>query len=183
MAEGPRQIEGHSPGRSNELHRHPAECSGNELQQACEVRFQRRSGPGGQHRNKVETCVCLTHRATGVSAQAAERRQQAENLRVALERLRIQLALQVRCAWQAPSERWQRRCRGGQLQVSRAHDDYPALLAEAMDVLSGAGWRPAPAATQLGCTTSQLVRFLGREPSALVLVNRARAAAGLGTLK
>lgn len=53
----------------------------------CEVDFVRAGGPGGQHRNKRCTGVRLLHRPTGVTAQATERRSQARNLQVALERL------------------------------------------------------------------------------------------------
>ena len=33
---------------------HPAALPIHELRDVCELRFQRRSGPGGQHRNKVD---------------------------------------------------------------------------------------------------------------------------------
>lgn len=51
------------------------------------VEFVRASGPGGQHRNRRETGVRLTHRPTGIVVQATERRSQVDNRRVALERL------------------------------------------------------------------------------------------------
>ena len=54
--------------------------------------FVRASGPGGQHRNRRETGVRLTHRPTGIVVLATERRSQAENRRVALERLELLLA-------------------------------------------------------------------------------------------
>jgi hypothetical protein len=163
--------------------RHPAELDGERLHGECDIRFQRRSGPGGQHRNKVETAVHLTHRRTGVSAQASERRQQGENLAVALERLRIQLALDERRTWDRPSLLWTRRCGNGKLRVSRQHGDYAALLAEALDVLAQESWQPAAAGAQLACSSSQLVRFLQKEPAALVYVNRQRAAMGKGPLR
>lgn len=54
----------------------------------CEEQFFIASGPGGQHRNKTETGVRLTHKPTGVTVTATERRSQLQNRGVALERLR-----------------------------------------------------------------------------------------------
>jgi hypothetical protein len=156
---------------------HPAAGSPEQLWADCQVRLLRRSGPGGQHRNKVQTAVSLRHLPTGVCAEASERRSQAQNRSVALFRLRVNLALKIRgprvpdCA---PSPLWQSRCSGGVLKVGVSHHDFPALLAEALDVLAAMAAEPTPAAAFLGCTASQLVRLLKRDPRALVLVNRWR---------
>jgi hypothetical protein len=95
---------------------------------------------------------------------------------VALFRLRVNLALEVRrpCGPDyQPSPLWQSRC-AGVLKVSAAHADFPALLAEALDVLAGLDADPKPAAALLGCTPSQLIRLLKLDPRALALVNRWR---------
>ncbi len=58
----------------------------------CVEEFFIASGPGGQHRNKTESGVRLTHGPTGVTVTATERRSQAQNRGEALARLRERLA-------------------------------------------------------------------------------------------
>ena len=151
----------------------------------CEKSFLRRSGPGGQNRNKVETAVILRHRPSGVIAEANERRTQAENGRAALFRLRINLALEIRRAVvpQGPSPRWQARCQGGRIAINPAHDDFPALLAEALDLLASRDWDTKAAADSLNCSPTQLLKLLKDEPKAFALLNAERFRRGLRALQ
>lgn len=57
------------------------------LERDCDMEFFVAGGPGGQHRNKVETGVRLTHRPTGVTVTATERRSQSANRDAAYERM------------------------------------------------------------------------------------------------
>jgi protein subunit release factor B len=61
------------------------------LERDSEIDYFIASGPGGQHRNKVETGVRLVHRPSGVVVTATERRSQRANREVAFERLKERL--------------------------------------------------------------------------------------------
>jgi hypothetical protein len=165
---------------------HPAAVGEENLLKDCEISATRRSGPGGQHRNKVETAVIITHRSTGISAEASERRSRSENLKKALFRLRVNLALNVRSQRQEesrPSLLWQSRCLNKRIAVNSGHVDFPALLAEGLDTVFHCELNLKSAAEQLRCTSSQLVSFLKKEPRAWEMVNRHRVEHGLHRLK
>lgn len=165
---------------------HPAELPPERLLRDCSERRLRRSGPGGQNRNKVETAVVLRHEPTGIEAEANERRSQAENRQAALSRLRLRLAVEfrtVRSPDSVPSELWRSRCRAGQVSVNPNHADFPAILAEALDVLAMCDFDHAAAARALGCTGSQLVKLLKDERPAFERLNRERVARGMPRLK
>lgn len=162
------------------MSRHPAAIDPVRLLAECEQRFTRRSGPGGQNRNKVETAVVLRHRASGIVAEANERRTQGENRDRALFRLRLAMALEIRRPSEGiPSDLWRSRLRGGRLAVNPSHDDFPALLAEALDAMRDRDDDARSAAEALGLSSTQLVRLLGDEARALAMVNARRAARGL----
>ncbi len=165
---------------------HPATLDPDDLLKDCQVRRLRRSGPGGQHRNKVETAVALKHRPTDIEAEANERRSQAENQRMALKRLRINLALCVRSEVEQesiPSHLWEKRCRNRRISVNKDHLDFPALLAEALDVIVHFTMDIKVAADALRCSPSQLTKLLKTEPRALAIVNERRAQLGMHRLK
>ena len=57
------------------------------LERDCDIQYFIATGPGGQHRNKVETGVRMTHRPTGIVVTATERRSQRANREAAYERM------------------------------------------------------------------------------------------------
>ncbi len=188
---------------------HPAALDDEALLAQCDLTKNRSSGPGGQHRNKVESQVHLFHTPTGIGAQAAERRSSHENKRVALRRLRLLLAVEVRMsvrAGEVGSELWRGRVKrgpkpkteeifpglrvkaagagsGGRIQCSPEHADFPALLAEALDVIADAGWDMKKAALRLGVSMSQLLKFVKDHPPAMVRLNAERLKVGERALK
>ncbi|MBA4120527.1 MAG: peptide chain release factor-like protein [Isosphaera sp.] len=187
---------------------HPASLEDAELVAQCQVRTDRSGGPGGQNRNKLETAVFVRHEPTGIEAAAHEYRTQLENKRLALRRLRLELATRWRAGAPRPAKPvgrsvedflatldasirepvsasglWRSRVRGRRIVCSPEHADYPSLLAEAMDAVAASGWDPRPAAERLGVTPTQLVRFVKDHAPALEVWNAERHRRGLHALK
>ena len=52
-----------------------------------DIRITRGTGPGGQHKNKVETCVIITHIPTGLQEKCQDTRSKLKNLELAKERI------------------------------------------------------------------------------------------------
>lgn len=61
------------------------------LERDCDITFFIAGGPGGQHRNKVETGVRLVHRPSGMIVTATERRSQYANRDAAFTRMAARL--------------------------------------------------------------------------------------------
>lgn len=174
---------------------HPAAIPEEDLLKQCSFTQGRGKGPGGQHRNKVETLVEVTHTPTGVAAHAGERREMTVNRKVAIRRLRLALAVHHRLGvpiGEIGSELWKSRLQTKRdhsgttrtrIVINETHHDYPALLAEAMDVVAAADYDVAKAALRLGTSSSQLVRLLDKHKPALAEVNNERKARNMHTLK
>lgn len=160
---------------------HPARLTEDELLVHCSLSKGRAGGPGGQHRNKVETKVTIEHEPTGIIAQASERRSAVENRSVALFRLRLLLATKIRCPvslGECRSALWLSRTSGGKIACNPEHTDFPAMLAEALDVLASVHQDPRKAALRLGCSASQLTKLIKEHPPAFERWNHDRVELG-----
>jgi len=157
-----------------------------ELLKSCRITKGRSSGPGGQHRNKTETEIVILHEPSGISSKAGERRSAEVNRKVALRRLRLALATEVRHgvpAGDARSELWKSRCRRGAISCNPRHEDFPALLAEAMEMIEACRLDHRKAAIRLECTPSQLIKLVKAHPPALGHLNAKRGERGLAALR
>jgi len=160
---------------------HPAALPDDALLAQCRVEHKTSGGPGGQHRNRNKNAVWLTHTPTDLSAHASEQRRTEDNKRIALRRLRLELAVHHRVAVPAGeirSDLWKSRTKSTRIVLSPKHNDYPPMLAEALDVLDAGGYDPRQAATRLGVSPTQLIRMIADHPPALVMVNERRASRG-----
>jgi protein subunit release factor B len=66
------------------------------LARECEIRAYRSSGPGGQHKNKTESSVRVTHLPSGIVRIGTEHRSQTRNKELALERVWEELRRRAR---------------------------------------------------------------------------------------
>lgn len=167
------------------------------LESRCRFETLRRSGPGGQNRNKVETGVRFYHLATGLVGEATELRAQGKNRRNALERLRLKLALTQRESVELHAYggvgderlssredfRWFARLQAGRLCVSCESFDYPILVAEFFDVFYACGYDLKRTSALLETSSSQIIKFLSARPVALETLNRLRESIGAGRLR
>lgn len=165
---------------------HPAQLPEDELLASCRMDRGKTSGPGGQHRNKVATAVTLTHEPTGISGHASERREPEVNRKVALRRLRLNLATEHRepvPSGDARSELWRMRCKDRKVVVSERHADLAAMIAEALDFVYASGLDAKKAAVRLECSMSQLLKLIAKHPAAFGKLNTDRESRGMHKLK
>lgn len=171
---------------------HPATQSVDVILSQTQNRFQRRSGPGGQHRNKTSSGVFLLHEPTGVSVEATERRSQADNRVVAATRLRYRLAIEVR----SPSsmipvgtqadlieQRFRDSYRGTNLKLNDTNADKPAVLALLLNDLHVTGGQPSLVARHWSVSTSSILQLVKSQQSAFGWVNAVRLHHGRKLLK
>lgn len=146
---------------------HPAVIDVGKLAERLQIRFVRRGGPGGQHRNKVSTGAFLHDPVTGISGEATESRSQRTNRASALTRLRIAAAISLRTIEDGEIERDVReRLRPRRLKISVHSDDHPAALALLLDDLHRAGGQPSLVAPIWECSGGAVVRMVKSETAA-----------------
>lgn len=179
---------------------HPCCLNEADFLSQCEFTFLRRGGPGGQHRNKVSSAVVVCHQATSIVAESNERRDQHQNRRVAIARLRIQLAWLVRgyefSANVKPeserrgspesgsvSELWSQRMLDARGVISADHWDFATILAEALDVFFQQEMEVSSAASLKQITSAQFVKLLRIDRNTLAWVNQQRQKSGFPQLK
>ena len=142
------------------------------LLKQCQVHTYKSSGPGGQHRNKVSSAVRLVHDPTRVAAHGDDSRSQHDNKRLALRRLRMNLALHLRAAVDptAAPPAFVRECmfvprgRGPEapmrLEGGSRDGRFWRVAAWLMDLLETCQGRVGAAAAVIGITTGNLSDLL-----------------------
>ncbi len=172
---------------------HPTLMPPDQLLKQCELRTQRRSGPGGQHRNKTSSGVFLTHQPTGVVAEATERRSQADNRGVALQRLRMKLAVEIRTpsildgSVSNPEQAFRQTrisgsMRGKATRLADTNPDKAPFLALLLNDLHACGGQPRQLTEPWQMSGTAIVRLVKSHPPAFKLLQTIRQHHGLRPL-
>ncbi|KMZ60395.1 putative Peptide chain release factor [Zostera marina] len=166
-----------------------------ELVKQCNVTTFKVSGPGGQHRNKRESAVRITHVPTGIVAQAVEDRSQHKNRASALDRLRTLLSLKVRKTidldgYQPPQELLQilpkvSTIRGSDVgsQIGPNNSKFALGVQSLLDLIYAVEGSVSDAAKLLGLSTGALSRLLLSDDSLRMAVNDFRTSKGMRPLR
>ena len=152
----------------------------------CRRTSYQASGPGGQKRNRVYSAMRLDHPPSELRAESGAHREAARNLKDALHKLRLQLALHGARLF-APDSGESFEYPAGfaafRMPINPGHADFPPNVLRALLAFRVHGCEPRGAAESLGVSTSALVRFLKLEKSVLALANDWRRAAGKDSLR
>ncbi|MFP4354852.1 MAG: peptide chain release factor family protein [Phycisphaerae bacterium] len=167
-----------------------------QLLDQCEVDIYKASGPGGQHRNKVSSAVRLRHGPTGLMAHANDSRSQHDNKRLAIKRLRMNIALQLRTRLDPKAilmpglvgqclstPRKQTGKAGKVLQIGRKDHRFWAVAAWLLDLLDVCEGQLGKASATLGISTGNLVRIFKSDRHLLHAVQEMRKRFGLKPLQ
>lgn len=168
--------------------------SDDELLAQCRFERFRVSGPGGQHRNKTDSAVRLTHEPSGAVGYASERRSQHQNRAMALSRLRRAIALEVRrevnlemyhppAALQRVLPRSIRTEVPSKDRVGPRHREFWTGIGPLLDLFEVVGGSTAECAALVGCSSNQLTKLLASEPHLWAAANRIRTRRGLTPLR
>lgn len=97
-------------------------------QSDLEIKTVRGSGPGGQARNKLETCVVITHIPTGIVVRCDSERSQFQNKRIAMDMINSKLATAKQEALKSSVDQTRKSMvgsgqRGDKVSTARFQDD------------------------------------------------------------
>ncbi len=168
--------------------------SDEELAAQCRVERFRVSGPGGQHRNKTDSAVRLTHEPSGVVGFASERRSQHQNRLVALARLRRNIAIEARTDIDLDMYRLPRTLQRilprsvqtklpGKDRVGPKHREFWTGAGPLLDLFNAVRGSTSDCASQIGCSSNQLTKLFASEQHLWAAANAIREQHGLSLLR
>lgn len=146
----------------------------------CRIDTFRAGGPGGQHTNRTESAVRLTHLPSGTVVQSQNERDRMRNQVDALHRLRVRLVATQRgfaeTAW------LEKHRKGRQLTLGVNAQEYHLVVAVLLDALDRHAGVLSVAAQELTISSSQIAKLLTADKEVHAAANALRARHGHGAI-
>ena len=112
------------------------QLSDTDLLKLCEVSAYKGSGPGGQHRNKTNSGVKLKLKEANIESYSCDDRSAHINKLLALKKLRMKIALQIR---EEPALNVPFSFPGSNGKISQDNALYPQFIADVLDRIDDLG--------------------------------------------
>lgn len=129
--------------------------SEDELSLIVEFDFFKRSGNGGQKRNKTSSAVRVKLKEFDISAEDCTERSQKLNRSKALQKLRHKLAMTVR---ESVTDE-------ALTVVAPSNIRYPLFLAKVLDILDSVNYSFKECGLKLNLSSSQIEKILRKDPA------------------
>ena len=126
-----------------------------ELGLVVEFDFFKRSGNGGQKRNKTSSAVRVTLKQFEISAEDCTERSQKLNRSKALQKLRRKLAMNVRETFTDEVL----------IIAAPSNSKYPLFLAHLLDLLAEVNYSFKDCGLKIGLSSSQVEKLLRKDPA------------------
>lgn len=126
-----------------------------ELGQIVEFDFFKRSGNGGQKRNKTSSAVRVSLKEFDISAEDCTERSQKLNRSKALQKLRRKIAMTFR---ETPTEE-------ELTAVAPSNSKYPLFLARLLDLLESVNYSFKECGVKMNLSSSQVEKLLRKDPA------------------
>jgi len=128
-----------------------------ELLKLCETQAYKGSGPGGQHRNKTNSGVKVKLINVGIESYSCDDRSSHINKILALKKLRLKIALQIR---EEPALQIPFAFPGMDGRISADNKLYPEFIADVLDRIKAAGGDLGEAAKMWNLSKSALNKII-----------------------
>jgi len=147
--------------------------SDSELLKECEISAYKGSGPGGQHRNKTNSGVKLKI-SYGLETYSCDDRSSHINKLLALKKLRLKIALQIR---EKPTPQIPFPFPGANGKISQDNALYPRFIADILDRINFCKGDLSETAKIWGLSKSALNKIIIQDKKVLEAFQKIRSAA------
>jgi hypothetical protein len=152
---------------------HLLRLSDAEFLKLCEIQAYKGSGPGGQHRNKTNSGVKVKLINVNIESYACDDRSSHINKILALKKLRLKIALQIR---EEPALQIPFAFPGTDGRISSDNKLYPEFIADVLDRIKAAAGDLGEAAKMWNLSKSALNKIILADKKVLEIFQKIQLA-------